>query len=97
MYSLKGIKNYMNKNEVIKKLSEMSGYDLEICEKANSIMEENGLIGHETKDKIICLFCQEFNMDEEEANDFYDTFCSIITEQIANKFFHPFSSKNSQN
>ena len=80
----------MNKKGFILKLKEKLNYDEEKCIKINEILEDTFLIGKKSKEKMIERFIEEINVDEEEANNIYETTMNIIGNEIKNKIKHPF-------
>lgn len=80
----------MNKKGFILKLKEKLNYDEEKCIKINEILEDTFLIGKKSKEKMIGRFIEEINVDEEEANNIYETTMNIIGSGIKDKIKHPF-------
>ena len=80
----------MNKKGFILKLREKLNYDEEKCIKINEILEDTFLIGKKSKEKMIERFIEEINVDEEEANNIYETAMNIIGSGIKDKIKHPF-------
>ena len=75
----------MNKTEFVKELSKRLGYDLDKCEKINSILEDTFIFGKNAKETLINKFTNELNVSEEEANKIYNVFAEIFATEIKNK------------
>lgn len=84
----------MNKREFIKELSKQTGYSEEKCNTINNIVEDTFIIGKKNKDKLIEKFKEQINLDENEANELYETIRKIIGSEIKNKLKHPFKSQD---
>lgn len=85
----------MNKNGFVKKLSELTGYDVNQCNKINDIIEDTFIIGKEGKERIIQRFKSELNFDEKQVNHLYQIVLNILKSEISNKLKHPFKSQDS--
>ena len=84
----------MNKSEFLKKLSEVSKYDMDKCEKINEIIEKTGFIGKNNKEKIINSLVEKLNIKAEEAEDIYEKTMEIIANGVKDKIKHPFKDKD---
>ena len=84
----------MIKNEFIKELSKQTGYDEEKCTLINSIIEDTFIIGKKNKEKMIEKFENQLSLDENGANELYETVMSIIGSEIKSKLKHPFKSQD---
>lgn len=82
----------MNKAGFIKELSKKTGYNEEICEKINEIVEETFIVGKNNKEKMVTKFIEKLNVDEAKADEIYETVSSIIVGSIKEKIKHPFKS-----
>ena len=79
----------MNKKGFILKLKEKLNYNEEKCIKINEILEDTFLIGKKNKEKMIERFIEEINVDEDEANNIYETTMNIVCSGIKDKIKHP--------
>ena len=84
----------MNKTGFIKRLSEVTNYDISKCEEINRVLENNILIGKKNKIKLVNDFMEKLDFSKEEAEDLYEKCMSIITKEIKEKIKHPFKSKD---
>ena len=84
----------MNKTGFIKKLSEVTGYSKDTCEKINEVLEDNFLIGKKNKVKIVSGLKEKLNLKEEDADKLYETCMDIISKELKEKIKHPFKDKD---
>lgn len=84
----------MNKRGFINKLSELTKYDLDTCEKIDEIIEIYGFIGKNNKNKIENDLVEKLSFTEEEAEKIYETASSIMSAAIKDKIKHPFGKKD---
>ena len=84
----------MNKSEFIKELSKQIGYNEERCKKINDIIEDTFLIGKKNKEKMIASFIEKLGIDENEANQIYESAMQIIGNGVKDKLKHPFKSQD---
>lgn len=83
----------MNKEIFIKKLSELSGYDIEKCTIVNDVLESHLIIGKKGQEKIINDFETKLGITEEEANSLYNMCVTLLNKELKNKIRHPFKSR----
>ena len=84
----------MNKKEFIEELKKQTGLSEEKCIIINDVLENNFLIGKKNKDKIIIELKDKLQINEEEANEIYNTTSQIFASEIKEKIKHPFKSKD---
>lgn len=84
----------MNKEEVIKKLEEVTGLESEKCTIVNSVLENHFIIGKNNKEKMILDICEKLNETYEEAEKIYELAMSVIGSGIKDKLKHPFKSQD---
>ena len=84
----------MNKTGFINELSEKLGYSIEDCTKINEVIENNFIISRKSKDKIITELINVLNIDEEKADEIYNTSVEIITKSLKGKIKHPFKNQD---
>lgn len=82
----------MNKEDFIKKLSEITKLDSEKCEKVNEIIESTFLIGKKNKEIIIEMIIDKIGIKKIEAENIYEKSMSIIKDALKDKLKHPFRS-----
>ncbi len=83
----------MNKEIFIKKLSELSGYDIEKCTIVNDVLESHLIIGKKGQEKIINDFETKLGITEEEAKSLYNMCVTLLNKELKNKIRHPFKSR----
>lgn len=83
----------MNKNGFVKKLSELTGYDINQCNKINDIIEDSFIV--EKKEKILQKFESELKFDKKQADNLYQIIMGILKSEITHKLKYPFKSQNS--
>ena len=83
----------MNKEIFIKKLSELSGYDIEKCTIVNDVLESHLIIGKKGQEKIINDFETKLGITEDEANSLYNMCVTLLNKELKNKIRHPFKSR----
>ena len=84
----------MNKHKFIEKIKETLKLDDDQANIVNNILENNNIIGKKSKEKIINDLMGQLKIDNEKANDIYETTMNIITTAIKNKIKHPFKSQD---
>ncbi len=84
----------MNKSEFIEKLTELTGFKKEKCEKINEILENHFIIGKNNKDKIIDDLMSKLSLTKEECDDIYNKAMSLIATGLKDKIINPFKSKD---
>lgn len=84
----------MNKNEFIKKLSEVSKYDITTCEKINEVIEDNSFIGKKNKEKLVNDLMEKLSFSKEDAENIYEKAMGIIGKELKEKIKHPFKNKD---
>ena len=84
----------MNKHGFIEELEKQTGLSKDKCIIINDCFEENFLIGKKNKEKTINLLKENLNIDEEKADELYNTVSSIIATQIKEKIKHPFKGND---
>ena len=82
----------MNKKEYITKLSDVTGYQLEECEKINRILESQFFLSQKGKQLVIEQLIEQLKISEENANVLYNQSIEIIKNEIKNKWKYPFRS-----
>lgn len=80
----------MNKKEFIKELSQLTNLDEEKCAKINEILESHLIIGKKGKEQIINDLIEKLGLDEDKANNIYNTCMDILGKKIKEKITHPF-------
>ena len=80
----------MNKKEFINKLIEVTKLDEEKCIKINEILENHMIIGQKGKEQIIEELKNKISLDDEKANNIYNTCMDIVGKGIKDKLIHPF-------
>ena len=81
-----------NKKEYITKLSDVTGYQLEECEKINRILESQFFLSQKGKQLVIEQLIEQLKISEENANVLYNQSIEIIKNEIKNKWKYPFRS-----
>ena len=84
----------MNKKEFIDKLVGEMGYSEEKANQINEILEDHFLIGKNNKEKMITAFMEKLNVDNNEAENIYDTAMGILGEEVMEKIKHPFRNQD---
>ena len=84
----------MNKQGFIKELIKQTNLSENECIIINDCLEENFIIGKKNKEKTINLLIERLNIDEEKANEIYNTASSIMANAIKDKIKHPFKSQD---
>lgn len=82
----------MNKTKFIQTLKEALNTSEAKTNIINNIIESNNIFVKKNKEKIINDFMEQLNIDNEKANEIYETSMNIITNTIKNKIKHPFKS-----
>lgn len=80
----------MNKKAIIKRLHEGLGYDEDKCISIVKILEDTFVIGKKSKKKMIDGFMSELGIDEEQADEVYNSVIEIIGSGIKERIIHPF-------
>ena len=84
----------MNKEKFIQQLLKRTNYTKNECEKINSILEQNFLMGKKNKEKILMSLIETLKINEEEADNIYNTSADILLEEIKERIRHPFKSQD---
>ena len=71
----------MNKEKFISKLIENPNRSTDEC----NIINENGIIGRKSKEKIKQEFIENLKVSEKEANEIYNTCMGIIMKDFFSK------------
>ena len=77
--------SYSLSTDFIKELSKKTGYEEEMCEKINEIVEETFIFGENNKEKMIAKFIEKLGVDESKANEIYEAVSSTIGGGIIEK------------
>lgn len=85
--------SYSLSTDFIKELSKKTGYEEEMCEKINEIVEETFIFGENNKEKMIAKFIEKLGVDESKANEIYEAVSSTIGGGIIEKIKHPFKNQ----
>lgn len=82
----------MNKEDFIKKLSELTNLSEEKCTTINNILEDTFLIGKNNKEKMIKKLEEKLEITKEEAESIYEKAMSVLATSLKDKLKHPFGS-----
>ena len=83
----------MNKEEVIKRLSEITKIDYDTCLKINDILEDNAFI-FGNKDSCVNDLINKLGFDKNKATSIYDSAKKLIGDGIIDKLHHPFKDQD---
>ena len=79
----------MNKEEVLNKIGEITGYARDKVEEINKIMENNFLFNLNNKEKIVNELSSRLNISQEEASNIYDKVIDFFNKTIIDKLKNP--------
>ena len=80
----------MNKSGFIKELSNRLGYEEEKCIIINSVLDDTFIVGQNNKEKIKADLMEKLGVNEEEADNIYNTIIDIFVKSAKDKIIHPF-------
>ncbi len=83
----------MNKESVIKKLSEVINVDYDTCLKIDKILEDNAFV-FGNKDKCVNDLIEKLGFSRDSASNIYDSAKKIIGDGIIDKLHNPFESQD---
>ena len=75
----------MNKEKFISKLIENPNRSTDECNIIYDVLNENGIIGRKSKEKIKQEFIENLKVSEKEANEIYNTCMGIIMKNFFSK------------
>ena len=84
----------MNKTGFLNELKEKTGYSEEKCLQILDVVDDIFIFGKKNKDKMIKEFEERLNINEEEADEIYNTVMSIIKTSLKEKIKHPFKGND---
>lgn len=83
----------MNKEQIIKKLTDITGLAGEKCTTLNSIIEDHFLIGRHNKEKMVADIEARLDVAKAEAEKLYESAMRVIGEGLKDKLKHPFGEQ----
>lgn len=81
-----------NKRALLVDLKERLNCSEEECLIINDIVEETSLFGKKNKARMINGFMKKLHVDEQRADEIYNTFMDIFKSRVKFKILHPFKN-----